>query len=489
VDRELNVLTVNPKLVELVGAESAEELVGHNFKEFPLYQVESARSALEQCMNHGLSRAGEISYVSRWGNTMELRFSCLPTRDADGEISGALILCQDMGERRSLEAQLRQAQKMEAVGQLAGGIAHDFNNYLTVIMGSAHELAELYSDDEQAKSVVEEIAVAAQRSASLTRQLLAFSRKQVLQPRLVDLNELITDLERMLRRVLGGNVALETRLASDLGTARVDPSQIEQVIVNLALNARDAMPEGGTLKIETGNLQLDREAVSRHPGIEPGSYVCLRVIDDGTGIDPELRDRIFEPFFTTKKEGQGTGLGLATVYGIVEQSGGTIAVDSELEKGTTFRIYLPRAVDAEGAFSQPERRAEIVGGTETVLLVEDDRMVRSRMENTLEANGYRVLSAENGEKALETARRAHPTSIQLLLTDVMMPGVGGIELAAQLRQARPGLRVLFISGYAQDGIGEGALDERTRLLQKPFTSRDLLMAVRGALEAPSLETP
>jgi nitrogen-specific signal transduction histidine kinase/CheY-like chemotaxis protein len=393
---------------------------------------------------------------------------------------------RDISHRRRLEEQLRQAQKMEAVGRLSGGIAHDFNNLLNVIMGFTDMLLKHLPDDDRLRRYAHQVLKAANRGAGLTRQLLAFSRQQVLQPKVVDLNTVVTEAEKMLARLIGEDLELLTSLAPDLGRIEVDPGQIEQVIMNLAVNARDAMPQGGTLAIETANLDLTEGAASRHGfPVTPGPYVRLMVSDNGSGMDKSTQAHIFEPFFTTKEAGKGTGLGLATVYGIVKQSKGYIWADSELGQGTRFTILLPRLA-AERRLSEGDHpEDDEPGGTGTVLVVEDDEAARGLWQEMLEAMGYRVIAASNGADALERAA-AHPGRIDLLLTDVVMPRLGGRELAERLSEARPGLRIIFMSGYTADTmLRQGIADTGGPFLQKPFTGQVLARKIRETLDGPA----
>ncbi len=390
----------------------------------------------------------------------------------------------DMTERRRLEEQLRQSQKMEAVGRLAGGIAHDFNNLLTVVTGySELLLAELPEGDPRRESA-EEIRQAGSRAAALTQQLLAFSRRQVLAPRVLDLNAVVAGMERMLRRVIGEDVELTTALEPELWRARADPGQIEQVILNLVVNARDAMPRGGRLTIETANVELDEKFAGLYATIHPGPHVMLAVSDTGVGMDAELQSRLFEPFFTTKERGKGTGLGLSTVYGIVKQSGGSIWVYSEPGHGTTFKIYLPRCEEPLEEATVPDRPAAPAAGNETVLLVEDEPEVRRLVEKLLGLRGYRVLSAGSPADAIAIARRQE-APIDLLLTDVIMPGMNGRELARVLAGSRPRMRVLYMSGYTDAAISQqGILEPGTAFLSKPFTPDALARKVREVIEGP-----
>ncbi len=405
------------------------------------------------------------------------------TRDAGGrpvEVFGSWV---DITERKGLEMQLLQAQKMEAVGQLAGGVAHDFNNVLTAIAGYAELLREDLPGEDARRGDLEEILRATDRAAALTRQLLAFSRRQVLAPRVLDLNTVVASVDNMLGRLIGADVELRTALAPELGAVRADPGQLEQVIMNLVVNARDAMPRGGKLTIETANAELDESYALEHPAVVAGPYVMLAVSDSGVGMDAATQARIFEPFFTTKEKGKGTGLGLATVYGIVKQSGGNIWLYSEPGRGTTFKIYLPR-VDQPLELPTPTPAArETPRGTETVLLVEDDDAVRALARKMLAAHGYTVLAAPSGADALELAA-SHAGPIHLLVTDVVLPGISGRELAIRFQSVRPGLKVLYTSGYTDDAVvHHGVLDAGIAFLQKPFTSGALARKVRETLDS------
>ena len=396
--------------------------------------------------------------------------------------SARLVLARDVTARRQLEEQLRQAQKMEAVGQLAGGIAHDFNNLLTAILGCTQLLLHATPPEDQRREDVEEIKNAGLRAAELTRQLLAFSRRQVLAPKVLDVNAIVANMDKMLRRLLGEDVALVTHLAADLGPVSADPGQLEQVLLNLAVNARDAMPQGGRLTIETANVFLTEEYAERHHRLPPGPYVLLAVSDTGVGMDEITQKHLFEPFFTTKEVGKGTGLGLATVYGIVKQSGGYIWVYSEPGRGTTLKVYLPRVPGAAEPLPVAVESPELRRGTETVLLVEDAAPVRSLARKGLESYGYQVLEAADGPAALELSAR-HPRGIDILVTDVVMPGMSGRELAERLAPARPGMRVLYTSGYTDDAmVHQGVLRSGVAFLQKPFVPETLARKVREVLD-------
>ncbi len=383
---------------------------------------------------------------------------------------------------RKSEEELRHAQKLEAVGRLAGGIAHDFNNLLTAIIGYADLLTHEPNDDATVRQHAELIRQAGDQAATLTRQLLAFSRKQILHPKVIDLNKLVVEMEKLLRRVIGEQFDLKTFPHAEDGRVKADPSQLETVILNLGVNARDAMPDGGKLAIRTGNIQVDGEKLSNLSNpLSSGKYVVLSVTDTGVGMDEQTRSRIFEPFFTTKGPGQGTGLGLATVYGIVRQSGGAIGVESELGRGSTFSIFLPRENAAVDYFKPSSTPIERTTDSETVLVVEDEAMVRQFVCDVLEEHGYKVLSALDGCEALEIARR-HEGRIDLLITDVVMPQMNGQELADAISEFRPETKVLFVSGYSDNELGKnGLLDPRIELLQKPFTPQALARKIRRAI--------
>jgi len=382
---------------------------------------------------------------------------------------------------RQSQAQLMQSQKLEAVGLLAGGVAHDFNNLLTAILGYSQLGLVKLSDNDPMRTNFEEIKKASERAASLTRQLLAFSRKQVMQPKVLDLNSVVPEMEKMLRRMIGEDIQLRTALQADLGSVRADPGQMEQVIMNLALNARDAMPSGGKLTIETANAYLNETYVRHHVSVVPGAYVMLAVSDTGLGIDQDTQQHVFEPFFTTKELGKGTGLGLSTVYGIVKQSGGYIWIYSEVGKGAAFKIYLPRVDERAERYKHEAAPAEIPGGTETILLVEDEDIVRRLAKQVLESRGYRVIEAASGKDAIRLAEDK-PDAIDLLLTDVVMPEMSGRELAGRLASLRPEIRVLYMSGYTDDTIiHHRVLEAGINFIQKPFTPDALALKAREAL--------
>jgi PAS domain S-box-containing protein len=433
----------------------------------------------------GVGRRIEFRMRHKDGHWVHLESTASVIPDASGRVDRLIIVNREISERRRLEEQLRQSQKMDAIGRLSGGVAHDFNNLLGVIIGYGEILEERIATTDPLRASVDQVLKAGRRAASLTRQLLAFSRQQVLEPKVMRLNAVVADMEKMLRRMIGEDIDLAISLEKNLGQIRADQGQIEQVIMNLAVNARDAMPDGGKLVLETINFEIDRAFASRYAyPVLPGNYVLITVSDSGTGMDAATQQRIFEPFFTTKEKGKGTGLGLSTVYGVVKQSGGYIDVFSTLGKGTTFNIYLPR-IDGDAVGEEHESAAPVIKrGTETVLLVEDEDMLRSLARNLLEMNGYTVLEAAQGEAALELADQT-PGEIHLLLTDVVMPGINGRMLADKLKAQRPELRTMFMSGYTGQRVGEKAiLEPGSIFLQKPFTREQLARKVREALEAP-----
>ena len=391
-----------------------------------------------------------------------------------------LSVLMDITGRRQLEEQLRQAQKMEAVGMLAGGVAHDFNNLLTIITGYSQLILNNLPMNDPNRHSAEQIMKAGERAGALTKQLLAFSRRQVLQPRVLDVNRLVSSLSGMLQRLIGEDIDLRVSLRQDLGRVSADPGQMEQVIMNLVVNARDAMPKGGVLTIETANVFLDEGYASRHIAVQPGQYILLAVSDNGSGMDEGTKARLFEPFFTTKSSGKGTGLGLSTVFGIVKQSGGSVEVYSEPGRGTSVKIYLPR-ID-QPAHVESEDKKSLSHGTETILLVEDDEMVRNLVKETLERGGYKILDAESPAEARRISDQFRG-DIQLLITDVVMPKTNGRELADQLMRRRRGMRVLYMSGYTDNAIlNSGILQREVAFLQKPFTPAALTEKVREVLE-------
>ncbi|MBI5397383.1 MAG: PAS domain S-box protein [Verrucomicrobia bacterium] len=419
------------------------------------------------------------------GTLYEVERNISPIRDADGRIVNYVSVGRDVTREAQLEDQLRQAQKMESVGRLAGGVAHDFNNLLTAILGYSDMTLKALPVTHPLRAHIEEVRAAGERAAALTRQLLAFSRKQVLQPQVLSLNDLVGNLSRMLHRLIGEDILLATVSDPAAGHVKADPGQIEQVITNLAVNARDAMPEGGTLTLQTANADLDAAYASQHAEVTPGRYVLLTVKDTGTGMTDEVKAHLFEPFFTTKGQGKGTGLGLPTVYGIVKQSGGHLAVYSEVGHGTEFKIYLPRVEEAAEVAIATKAPAELPRGTETILLVEDEDQVRNLARSVLEECGYTVLAAGSGTEALFLAKQ-HKGKLHLLLTDMIMPGINGRVLAGTLQPQNPAMRFIFMSGYTDTSILPREMHtEDAAFLQKPFTLEVLARKVRDVLDAPA----
>ena len=479
---EGTIASLNPAFETITGLRR-EEWVGQPFER--LVHPEDLPLALEllgRVVRGELRPASQFRVRTAKGDYRVGEFSATPQLH-EGRLVGILGIGRDVTERVQLEQQLRQAQKMEAVGRLAGGIAHDFNNILTAITGYADLLLEDLGATDPRRQDADEIHKAADRAAGLTRQLLAFSRQQVLQPTVLEVNKLVSDLEKMLRRLLGEDVELGTRLAPTTGRVKADPGQLEQVIMNLAVNARDAMPNGGKLTLETGNVDLDEAYAADHYPARAGPFVMLAVSDTGIGMSEETQAHMFEPFFTTKEKGKGTGLGLATVYGIIKQSGGFIWVYSEVGRGTTFKLYLPRVEElAERASPAAQAPARAARGTETVLVVEDEAPVRSVARQVLERHGYRVLEAPSAEAALDIVTRYSGT-IHLLLTDVVMPGLNGRELAGRLAGLRPDAKVIFMSGYTDDAVTRhGVLEPGSAYVQKPFTPDAIARKVREVLD-------
>jgi PAS domain S-box-containing protein len=479
-------LSINQELARMFGNASAEERmteitdIGRQTYVDPTRRREFKHLILEQ----DVVRDFEYEVYRKDGSRMWLRENVRVVRDAQGNALYYEGTAEDITRRKTLEQQLLQAQKMEAVGRLAGGVAHDFNNMLTVIIGYCELLDGLSEDSHPLRKGLAEIKKAAGQAASLTRHLLAFSRKQVLQPRVLDLNTTVTDLSKMLRRLIGDDVELLLEVSADLGQVKADPGQIEQIIMNLAVNARDAMPKGGTMVIETANLDLDEVSAAKHPPASAGSYVSLTVRDTGCGMDAETMSRVFEPFYTTKELGRGTGLGLSIVYGIVKQSGGYVWVDSTPGKGTSFSIWLPRSFETREV-TPPKGPVEPVHrrSSETILLVEDEAAVLGMVRRILEAEGYRVLATHNGQEAVRIGEQ-HNGPIHLLLTDVVLKGgMGGPEVAVRLRALRPEARHLYMSGYSENLVAWfGECDWKTGLLEKPFDALTLLRRVRESLD-------
>src|ERR1700751_5387778 len=478
------ILDAKPAFLALLGLTSVNDLLGQHI--YSLYSDTDQWFDLADYLRSSAPFKGLTAEWKRKSGSTVVRIS---GRSVDlGRKEGKVfeLFAEDVTERRALEEQLRQSQKMEAVGRLAGGIAHDFNNLLMVISGYSEFLLERLGAEPHLRGPAQEIASAAERASSLTRQLLAFSRKQMLAPRIINLNQIAIENLKMLPRMIGEDIDLVLVPGQNLWSVRADAGQIDQVIMNLAVNARDAMPSGGKLTIETSNVTLDEEYARLQAPLRPGDYVMASISDTGAGMDAETQSHIFEPFFTTKGP-KGTGLGLSTVYGIVKQSGGYIWVFSEVGRGTTFKIYLPRVPSVEEPLVQPavsrSQFQKVEPGTETILLVEDEANLRYLARQYLEKQGYKVIEAADGAVAMQIAV-AHEAVIHLLLTDVIMPGMNGRELAQRISQIRPNVKILYMSGYTENVIGQnGTLDEGVRLLQKPFNLRDLKTKVREVLDA------
>lgn len=441
--------------------------------------IESFEEQWNKFLNGGASIFYEFPIIHKTG---EIRWiyqrNVVVANDHNDPIAVEGIVT-DVSERKRLEEQLLQAQKMEAIGHLAGGVAHDFNNLLMPILGYVDAAMDAIPPDGELREDLMEIKKAGERAASLTRQLLAFSRRQILEPKIVNLNDLLANMEKMLRRLIGEDVDLMIRLSPDIGQVRADPGQIEQIVMNLAVNARDAMPTGGALTIETANSNFDETAAILHVGAKTGEYILLSVSDNGCGMDKETLSKIFDPFFTTKEQGKGTGLGLATVYGMVKQSNGAIFTYSEPGVGTTFKIYLPRIREEAPEETAEQNAQSIQRGSHTILLVEDEETVRRLVKRTLEKNGYRVLAASQGDEAIELSA-AHKGPIHLLITDVILPKISGRQTAEQITAQRPKTRVLFMSGYTNDAVVQhGILEPGIEFIPKPFSSEVLLRKVHA----------
>jgi PAS domain S-box-containing protein len=487
-DLKGKILSMNQAAAKLMGYEK-ELLLRMNIQDILAPEVRDRfKEYLNEIEKQGETK-GEMLIQTKTGEKRVVEYS--NTLRTEG-ISTPIVrsMAHDITERRqaekdkrALEEQLRQSQKMEAVGQLAGGVAHDFNNLLTVIQGYCDLILKDLDEKNRFFQDMQEIKKASEHATSLTRQLLAFSRKQILQPKILDLNDLVLNMDKMLRRLIGEDIELVTLLSKDLGRVKADPGQIEQVIFNLAVNARDAMPKGGKLTIETADAELDEHYARSRIGVKPGRYVRISVSDNGIGMPSGVKDRIFEPFFTTKEKGKGTGLGLSTVYGIVKQSGGNVWVYSEPNQGTTFKIYLPMIEEAADFLSQTFIPTKPFLGTETILLVEDEEAVRKLASTILQSNGYKVLEAGNGEEALRIAQEQNGNPIHLILTDVVMPGMSGSQLAERLVSQWPEMKVLYMSGYTDNAIvHHGILDQGKPYIQKPFNPSALAEKVRDILD-------
>jgi len=477
-------LDVNPALIHMLGYDSADEVVKLDPQREVFVEPAEHERLLQEFHRSGCLDSAEVRWKRKDGSVITVRLSGRAATELDEADQALEIIAEDITERRALEDQFRQAQKMEAVGRLAGGVAHDFNNLLMVVSGYTEVLMEALDENHPLLVKVQAIQQAADRATTLTRQLLAFSRKQLLELKVVDVNSIVADMERLLRPLIGENIDLTTKLTPNVGHTRADAGQLEQVIMNLVVNAKDAMPDGGRILIQTSEADPDT-ARREHSLIEPGTYILLSVSDTGAGMDRETQSRIFEPFFTTKEKGKGTGLGLSTVYGIVKQGGGYIFAQSEPGCGTTFRIYLPRVAEPADSPRVDKHAQAAAGGSETVLLVEDEESVRELVRETLKARGYTVIEASDGIAGMRVSEE-YQGNIEILITDVVMPGMSGRELAKRVAAARPNIRVLYLSGYTEDAIiHEGALEPGTGFLQKPFTLQVLARKVREVLQGES----
>ena len=481
-DLKGNIIFVNESFINTYGY-SKKELIGQSINK--LHPSTNPRQIFKPIIEKTLTEnwEGELKAARKNGEAFTIYIRTSAVRDEEGAPIVIVSVARDITEKKQLENQLRQSQKMEAIGQLAGGIAHDFNNLLTVIEGYTELLFSNISDNDPAQNFVRQIKKAADRATALTGQLLAFSRRQILQPKTIDMNVLVGEMSILLKRLIGEDIEFTTLLSPDIGSIKADRSHMEQVLMNLAVNARDAMPDGGVLTVETRAVTLDSAPYEQHQsGIRKGSYVLLSISDTGVGMDDETRERVFEPFFTTKEKSKGTGLGLATVYGIVKQSGGHILLDSELGKGTTFKIYLPMIKSKATHKEQPEKEATNMHGTETLLVVEDEFMVRELVCDTLRTAGYTILEASNGKQAIEIFLK-NETKIDMILTDVIMPEMSGRKMIETISQTHPTVLALYMSGYTDDAIiKHGVLDPGMAYIQKPFSPKALIAKVKEVLE-------
>ena len=475
-------LDVNPALIAMLGYASVEQVLALDARREVFVNPQEIDRLTDEYQRTGSLNGAEVQWRHKGGHIITVRLSGRAASIADEPEEVLELIAEDITERRQLEEQFRQAQKMEAVGRLAGGVAHDFNNLLMVINGYTEVLLERLEPSGDLHAKMQAIQQAADRAATLTRQLLAFSRKQVLELKVIDVNTVISDMERLLRPLIGENIELITHLSSEAGRTRADAGQLEQVIMNLVVNAKDSMPDGGRITIRSMNVTV-RHNAGEYRFIQPGRYSVIAVADTGQGMDKETQSRIFEPFFTTKEKGKGTGLGLSTVYGIVKQSNGYVFAESQTRVGTTFYVYLPRVEESLAELGPVATQDSEKGGCETVLLVEDEESVRELVQVTLTSRGYNVLEAENGEAGLRIAQE-HKEKIDILVTDVVMPGIGGRELAKKVLALRPTTCVLYLSGYTEDAlVTQGPLAPGTAFLQKPFTLQNLAKKVREVLRS------
>jgi|HubBroStandDraft_1064217.scaffolds.fasta_scaffold00056_54 two-component system cell cycle sensor histidine kinase/response regulator CckA len=482
---EGNFLDVNPALIGMLGYNSALEVLALDPQKDVFVDPAEYSRLVDEFRRTGRMDGFEVRWKRKDGVTITVRISGRAVAGGDEPSDVLEAIAEDITERRVLEDQFRQSQKMEAVGRLAGGIAHDFNNLLMVISGYTEVLLDQLTLSHPLHAKAEAIQQASDRATTLTRQLLAFSRKQLLELKVIDVNAIVEDMERLLRPLIGEHIELTTSLAPNIGCTRADAGQLEQVIMNLVVNAKDAMPDGGKICIRTASVTLDDSYRPENTFIKSGPYVMISVSDNGQGMDRETQVRIFEPFFTTKEKGKGTGLGLSTVYGIIKQSGGYIFVQSEQGRGTVFNIYFPRIDEPSEALGATPVSLAAAGGSETVLLVEDEDSVRQLVRETLQSRGYRVLEAANGDAAL-TLAASHAHAIHLVITDIVMPGLSGHELVQKLLPARPAMKVLYLSGYAQDAFSPAdAAEAQKTFLQKPFTLQSLTRKVREILGPPT----
>ena len=483
VDVDGRLLQVNPALQKMLGYESEAELLRRNMTMDVYCDPNSRLRLVNEYWDKKDFREVETRWKRKDGRIIEVRLTGRTVQNEKGRLAYFEVFAEDVTERRSLERQFLQAQKMDAIGRLAGGIAHDFNNLLAVILGHSEILREQGGEQPKLQKSAEAINRAAERAAGLTMQLLALSRKQVVEPKVVDVNAALVEMEKMARRVIREDIKLTMKLDQRVGRIKVDPGQLDQVLMNLVVNARDAMPNGGELVLHTATAEFDETYVKHHLGTSPGEYVMVAVSDTGTGMDVATLSHIFEPFFTTKEKGKGTGLGLSTVYGIVKQAGGHIVPYSEPGQGTTMKIYFPRVEGDQAAEGTTKAAKAIPRGTEGVLIVEDEAALRELTHSILSESGYTVFEASGLEQATQIIR-GNGAKVSLLLTDVVMPGTGGKELAKQLKELQPELKVMFMSGYADEVITHnGNFAEGSVLIQKPFTKRALLTKIREMLDA------